>query len=123
GIIAGLILTLISIVIGITLPMPILITIAISTMFFAVVGHARFLSATLTMGLALIFTYIVQTTGFTIPYFHNAFQSIDSIYLISGLILIGLLTITEGFLMLKNGLNDVSPKLRQSKRGLTVGAL
>ncbi|MBS4219377.1 PDZ domain-containing protein [Bacillus sp. FJAT-49711] len=123
GIIAGLIVSLLFVSIGMTIPFPIIAVIAIATFLLGLVGNARFLSPALTIGLTVLFVFIASYFSLDIPYFENTFKSIDSSFFMGAAILLGILIMTEGILMLKNGLKDVSPKLRQSRRGLTIGAL
>ncbi|MBS4200357.1 PDZ domain-containing protein [Bacillus sp. FJAT-49732] len=123
GFAAGLILSLLFVSLGLTIPFPIIAFIAILTLILGLVGNARLLSPALTIGLALLFLFVAHIFSFEIPYFNNSLTSIDPSFFMGTAILLGILTITEGILMLKNGLKDVSPKLRKSRRGLTVGAL
>ncbi|MBW8349564.1 PDZ domain-containing protein [Bacillus sp. IITD106] len=123
GLIAGLFLSLLFISIGLTIPLPVIAVITIVTLLFGLVGNARLLSPALTIGLALLFVFAANYFNIDIPYFEKSFKSIDSSFFMGTAILLGTLTIAEGILMIKNGLRDVSPKLRKSRRGLTVGAL
>ncbi|MCJ8007650.1 PDZ domain-containing protein [Lederbergia wuyishanensis] len=121
GIVSGLILSLLFVSLGLTIPVPIIAVIAIVTLLLGLVGNARLLSPTLTIGLALLLVIAANYFSFQIPFIKNSM--IDSSFFIGAAILLGTLTITEGILMLKNGLKDISPKLRTSRRGLTVGAI
>lgn len=120
GILAGTILSILSIFIGLTIPLEVIVIIAISTILLAMIGHARLLSAAITIGLPLVILGAASIGNWSIPYIN---EHINLNYLIMACILMALLTLTEGILMLKNGLINISPKLRLSKRGLSVGAL
>jgi len=123
GIAAGFILSILFVSAGLTIPFPIIAIIAIATLLLSLVGNARFLSPAFTIGLALLFVFAANYFNLEIPYFENSFKTIDSNFFMGAAILLGIFIMTEGILMLKNGLKDVSPKLRKSRRGFTVGAL
>ncbi|MBS4205003.1 PDZ domain-containing protein [Lederbergia citrea] len=120
GIVAGLILSIISVSIGLTIPLIFIAAIAVISIILGSIGNARLLSPALIVGLALLVAFTANYFELRMPYFEN---TIESNYFIGVAILLGILILTEGILMLKNGLKDISPKLRTSSRGLTVGAL
>ena len=122
GLLAGLIVSIATISTGFVISPAMVIMVAAVTILLGLAGNSRLLSPAFTVGLALLFVYAIDRFKVSIPYFSETFANLDGKLFIGAAVLIGVLIITEGFLMLKNGLKDVSPKLRKSRRGLTVGA-
>lgn len=121
GLLAGAVLSVISLFAGFTMPMDMVILIAIFTIVLGIAGNGRLLSPAMTIGLPVIIVFESAWLGFDLPFIQGAAHHIH--YLLGMSFLIGLLLLAEGLLILKDGLRDVSPKLRKSRRGLTVGAL
>ncbi|WP_062109143.1 PDZ domain-containing protein [Bacillus niameyensis] len=119
GIVVGVILTVLFIAIGMTIPLSFLSAIAIATMVLTVIGNARLLSPAFTIGLPIVAVLIIQLLSLNLSFF----PVLETNYFIGAALLMGVLVMVEGILMLKNGKVDVSPKLRTSRRGLTVGAM
>ena len=122
GLLAGLILSIIAVGTGFILPLPVIAAIAAVTIVLALAGNARLLSPAYTVGVALLLVFGADVADIHIPFFLPSSETIEPIYLVGTAMIIGVLLLTEGTLMLKNGLIDLSPKLRTSRRGLTVGA-
>ncbi|WP_338751516.1 PDZ domain-containing protein [Bacillus sp. FJAT-52991] len=113
----GLLLSIITITAGITLPLDLLSFIAAITIIFSVVGF-RLLSPAWTIGLAFIIFVVSEQLGWTfISYEGLSFNHL----LLTLAVMIGLLMIAEGVLILKRGWQGTSPRLIQSPRGLKVG--
>lgn len=121
GFLAGIILSIITVVTGFTVPLEMLALIAIATILFGVIGNARLLSPALTVGLPILIVFMLYFFNVHIPYTDFLIENSQFLFVIP--VMLGVLLLTEGFLILKDGLKDVSPKLRTSRRGLTVGAL
>ncbi|MEK3887957.1 PDZ domain-containing protein [Bacillus sp. FSL K6-3431] len=121
GIMVGCILSVTFIVVGFALPAIIIASIATVTIVLGLIGNARLLSPALTIGIPLLSLYAVTYFDFQIPYFDQSYLTENNFFIATALLL-GILTLTEGFLLLKDGLKDISPKLRKSRRGMTVGA-
>ncbi|MCJ7840190.1 PDZ domain-containing protein [Lederbergia sp. NSJ-179] len=119
GIMTGMVLSLFSVVLGLTFPFILIVMIAIATILFTFMGNARLLSPAFTIGIPLLLLSLLSIFSIDLKVIHP----IDHTDLFGATVMLGLMMGTEGFLMLKNGLKDVSPKLRTSRRGLTVGAL
>lgn len=119
GILVGVVLSIVSILLGLTIPLKLLFIVALATIILTVIGNARLLSAAFTIGIPLLLLSSFSLFSFE----WNFLGPMDSNDLLGASVMLGLLMVAEGFLMLKNGLKDVSPKLRTSRRGLTVGAL
>lgn len=121
GLLAGMSLSIITIITGLTIPPEMFALIAITTILLGVIGNARLLSPAYTVGLPILIVFTITFFSVHIPYTDTLLE--NSRFLIGISILLGVLLLSEGILMLKNGLKDVSPKLRTSRRGLTIGAL
>lgn len=120
GALTGLLLSVIGIVIGFTLPFYLIVAIMVSTILLTMIGHARLLTPALTIGLPFVTFYIlhvfnIQISTFTFEWSQSWFSGIA--------IVLGLFILTEGILIYINGHQNLSPKLRKSRRGLTVGAI
>lgn len=120
GALVGLLLSIIGIVVGFTLPFYLILAIMVSTILLTLIGHARLLTPALTIGLPLVTFYIldvftIQISRFTFDWSSSWFSGIA--------IVLGLFILTEGILTYVNGHQSLSPKLRKSRRGLTVGAI
>lgn len=120
GLLAGLIVSTMTLIFGITLPIEMIGLIAIITILLGTVGNGRLLTPALTTGGAILIIYGIHIFQWNVPLIDRALTHIE--FLIVTPFLLSLLLLTEGMLILKNGLKDRSPKLRKSRRGLTVGA-
>ncbi|MBO0992190.1 PDZ domain-containing protein [Bacillus sp. SD088] len=119
GILVGILLSIVTILLGLTFPLQLLLIVAVTTIVLTIIGNARLLSAAFTIGIPLLL--VSSLSLFSIEW--DFLDSLDSNYLLGASVMLGLLMVAEGILMIKNGLKDVSPKLRTSRRGLIVGAL
>ncbi|MFD1707654.1 PDZ domain-containing protein [Siminovitchia sediminis] len=121
GILAGAILSILSFSTGFVVPFEMIVLIGIFTIILGAAGNGRLLSPAWTAGVPFLLVYAIDALELQVPYIHGLFEG--SPLLTSLPILLGILLLTEGILMQKDGLKDISPKLRTSPRGLTVGAL
>ncbi|MBS4208366.1 PDZ domain-containing protein [Bacillus sp. FJAT-50079] len=122
GILAGLILSIISAGIGFILPKEIIIAIAAATIFLGVIGNARLLSPAYTIGIPLICLIAAIYFEINIPYIDYSSIIAKPQFYMEVAVILAVMLFAEGMLIYKNGLMDLSPKLRTSRRGLTVGA-
>ncbi|PAQ13626.1 PDZ serine protease [Bacillaceae bacterium SAOS 7] len=113
----GLLVSVITITVGVTLPLDLLNFIAAITIILSMSGF-RLLSPAWTIGLAFIIFVVSEQFGWAfISYEGLSFNHL----LLTLAIITGLLMITEGVLILKRGWQGTSPRLVQSPRGLKVG--
>ncbi|MGM7634518.1 PDZ domain-containing protein [Bacillus sp. Hm123] len=113
----GLIVSVVTITAGLTLPLELLNFIAVVTIILSVSGF-RLLSPAWTIGLAFIIFVASEQFGWSfISYEGLSFGQL----LLTLAIITSLLMITEGVLILKRGWQGTSPRLIQSPRGLKVG--
>lgn len=113
----GLILSVITLIMGLALPIDLLNFIAAIIIIFSAWGF-RLLSPAWTLGAAFLIFYLSEKMGWAfIPYSGLSFEGI-----ISGLaIILALLLMAEGILVLKRGWQGTSPRLEKSPRGMTRG--
>jgi hypothetical protein len=119
GIVVGMILSIITVGAGVTVPFAAIILIAAFTLILSLTTKIRLLAPTYTIGAA--FFALIFLAGQDFPLLGSFFSDLDEKMYPSIAILLGLLTIGEGVLILKNGRKGTSPKLMKSKRGQSVG--
>jgi hypothetical protein len=123
GLLAGLILSAISIAGGYAVSLPLLGTVAALTILFSIAGQFRFLSPAFTMGITVIVFFAVKLLPVKLPDWVEGYMQSTTFHMLAGFsVLTGLFMIAEGWFMHKSGSQKISPKLRKSRRGLTVGA-
>src|SRR5699024_10127218 len=69
GALVGLLLSIIGIVVGFTLPFYLILAIMVSTILLTLIGHARLLTPALTIGLPLVIFYILDVFTIQISIF------------------------------------------------------
>ncbi len=117
SLIIGLLLSVVTLVLGLTLPIELLNMIAAVTVIFSLVGF-RLLSPAWPVGAAVLLFYAAETLGYSfIPDQALSFEGM----LVTDVLLMALHVITEGLLMIKHGWQGTSPRLTKSPRGLKVG--
>ncbi|PLT31105.1 PDZ domain-containing protein [Peribacillus deserti] len=122
GIVMGLILSLVTVISGLVVPMAAILLIAVLSLVAAATLKVRFLSPAYTVGITFFLLMLLSRETLILPIFKQAFNSIDRSIYPSVAILIGVLITIEGLLIQRNGHKATSPKLIPSKRGSTVGA-
>jgi hypothetical protein len=122
GLLGGIILSVIAMAAGYTISFAIIAAVACMTILLALAGNHRLLSPAFTLGSAFLALYAVKLFGLHIPMFDSAVAHTTQNSLAGYTILMGLLLIAEGIFMSRNGSKASSPRLRKSRRGLTVGA-
>lgn len=122
GILIGLILSIISIFVGIMIPYAALIVISICTILLSFTTRIRLLSPVYTVGLAFFILILIERYGWNVPVFTEEFAQIGQGVYPSLAAILSLLMIAEGILILLNGKKGTSPVMVTSKRGLKIGA-
>lgn len=122
GIVWGLILSLVALGCGIVIPEASVILIAFITIVLAATTKFRLLSPAYSIGLAFLVLFFIYDQNVSVPYFHEAFSAMGQSKYPSLAVLLGLLLISEGFLIGRSAIKRPSPKRAVSKRGQTVGA-
>ncbi|WML59074.1 PDZ domain-containing protein [Neobacillus sp. PS2-9] len=121
GVLMGLVLSVIIVAAGITVPFAAILLIAGFTFIWSLTTNVRLMSPVYTAGAAFFTIILMAENNWSIPFFSKAFHSISDKVYPSVVIVMGLLLIAEGMLILKNGSKGTSPKLAISKRGQNVG--
>ncbi|MEH7112714.1 PDZ domain-containing protein [Neobacillus niacini] len=121
GVILGLVLSIIIVTTGLTVPFAAILLIAAFTLLWSLTTNIRLMSPVYTIGAAFFGTILIAEYNLNIPIFKEAFQAIDEKVYPSLVILLALLLIAEGILILKNASKGSSPKLVKSRRGQNVG--
>lgn len=121
GILAGLILSIIVMGAGIVVPFAALILIAAFTFLWSLTLNKRLMAPAYTIGAAFFALVAAAQNHWPVPFFTNAFASLDQKVYPSIAGLLALLILTEGFLIIRNGSRGTSPRLVLSKRGQRIG--
>ncbi|TDL73800.1 PDZ domain-containing protein [Rhodococcus qingshengii] len=122
GLILGLVLTIVTLMAGLTLPFAAILLIAFFTILWSLTTNIRLMSPVYTVGAAFFAITLITEYEWTIPLFNDTFQVLEEKVYPSLVILMALLLISEGILITKNAGKGTSPKLVKSKRGQNVGA-
>lgn len=121
GLLLGLIISVITIAMGVTIPMAAVILTATFTLLLGLTTSIRLLAPAYTVGAAFFALIFLSRKKISLPILEDAFSGLDEKIYPSIAILLAVLVIGEGILILKNGSKGTSPKLVKSKRGQTVG--
>ncbi|WP_144554089.1 PDZ domain-containing protein [Bacillus sp. X1(2014)] len=121
GILIGLVLSVIVIAAGITVPFATILLIAGFTFLWSLTTNVRWISPAYTMGAAFFSIILIAENHWSIPLFSKTFHALSDKIYPSIVVLLGLMLIAEGMLIFKNGSFGTSPKLAKSKRGQNVG--
>ncbi|RSD25178.1 PDZ domain-containing protein [Mesobacillus subterraneus] len=117
GLLIGLIISIITVAAGLTIPFAAIILIAAFTLLLSLTTQIRLLAPAYTIGAAFFALIFLSDQNIDLP----LLGTIDDKIYPSIAILLALLTIAEGILILLNGKKGTSPKLIKSKRGQMVG--
>ncbi|PLS04356.1 PDZ domain-containing protein [Neobacillus cucumis] len=117
GLVIGLVLSIITVAVGITVPFAAILLIAGFTLIWSLTTNIRLMSPAYTLGAAFFGIILIAQNNWSIPFF----SSIDDKVYPSLIVIQGLLLVAEGILIFKNGSKGSSPKLAKSKRGQIVG--
>ncbi|MFC0273369.1 PDZ domain-containing protein [Metabacillus herbersteinensis] len=119
GILAGLAISLVTVVLGLSVPFGVLVILAIVTALLSLTFQLRWLSAAFTLGVTLFASVILSKLGNESV--ANFFIDIEKVNFAGIAILLGLLVIAEGILTFKSAHIRTSPFLIKSTRGLPIG--
>jgi hypothetical protein len=121
GLGVGIILSIVTVAAGISIPFAAVVLIAAFTFVLGLTSNIRLLAPAYTIGAAFFSLIFLSGKNISIPLFGDLFSGLDEKIFPSIAVLLALMTIGEGILILKNGKKGTSPKLIKSKRGQTVG--
>ncbi|MCK1994434.1 PDZ domain-containing protein [Peribacillus muralis] len=122
GLIWGLILSCLTLVSGMTIPLAAMYIMAVVTILAVLTMNKRIVSPVYTVGITFFILFFLYDSEFKLPILQTALNQLDRSIYPTLVILIGLLLIAEGFLIVSNGSKKVSPQLQLSKRGQPIGA-
>lgn len=119
GLLIGLIVSLITISSGFVISFSMIAVLAIITIVLSLIGNFRYLSSAFTIGFSFILLFLASEMNWDFPILseHPSDSSLSGF-----IVILGILLIVEGIQMVRNGTKKFSPILRESRRGLTVGA-
>jgi hypothetical protein len=122
GIMAGILLSVISIVVGVTVPFAAIVIVGFLMLLISASGLYRFLSAAYTIGFSFFILLFGLTFKDQLNWIPSWFNQVGMEQLISLILLSSLLIIVEGIMMMKRGGQKTSPRIIKSPRGFNVGA-
>ncbi|KRG14252.1 hypothetical protein ACA29_06505 [Lederbergia galactosidilytica] len=95
GILVGIVLSIVSIMLGLTIPLKLLVILAVVTIVLTVIGNARLLSAAFTVGIPLLLLSSFSLFSFEWDFLDqmdsNYLLQMDSNYLLGATVMLGLL--------------------------------
>lgn len=121
GILIGVCLSLVSMLVGIVIPMETILFTAAFTVLWSLTTKIRWMAPAYTLGFAFFLTIFAVEQKWPMPSFLASISDTDQAIFPSIAVLLALLLIGEGILIFKNAMNGTSPKLINSKRGQRVG--
>lgn len=121
GLVIGLILSLLTLVSGLVIPMAAILIMTAVTLLATLTMIRRLISPVYTIGLTFFILFFLFGKDIQLPFFQDAFDQLNQSVYPTLVILIGLLLIAEGVLIVKNGSKNTSPQLAVSKRGQPIG--
>ena len=122
GVILGIVLSIVTVAAGLTVPFAAILLIAVFTFIWSLTTNIRLMSPVYTVGAAFFGVILIAEYDLNIPVFKEVFLALDDKVYPTVVILLALLVIAEGILILKNASKGSSPKLVRSRRGQSVGA-
>lgn len=121
GLLWGVILSLLTLGMGLVIPTASIIVMAVVPMVLALTMKVRLLSPAYTMSLTFFVLFFLMEQQIQLPVWSNSFEQLDQSVYPTLVILLGMLLIAEGFMIQKNGAKDGSPQVTVSKRGQPIG--
>ncbi len=122
GVVIGLVLSILTITLGFTIPIVAIQVIVIMTILMSLTTRFRFLSPTYVIGITIFVLFFLYKKDVPISFLGDAINEMDGQLFPALAIVMGLLMIAEGILIKKNASKSTSPKLITSNRGMIVGA-
>ncbi|EZP75093.1 PDZ/DHR/GLGF domain-containing protein [Parageobacillus genomosp. 1] len=117
GLVAGAVLSLVTVMAGMAVPRDTILLIALVTIIIGLTMQMRLLSPAYTIGISFFIISLFSHHS-TLQRF---FPELGRTNMAALVILLALLLLVEAWLILRDGAAETSPQLAKSKRGLTVG--
>lgn len=120
GIVAPIVLSIITIGAGLTLPTSFLMIVSAVSIILLLLFNFHLLSAAITFGVAFIVSVLLFQQGITIEFLNWTVTGFEytTVAATSIAIIIGLLLMMEGYLIAKDGSKFASPIIEKTNRGL-----
>lgn len=122
GIIIGLILSIITVLVGTYVTIGTLVFIALITFLLSGPWTFRWLSPAYVLGVTIFATLVIPNVGIGSGIVHTWSLELKDAHLPSLTFLLALLVVAEGYLIWKFGVKGTSPAIIKSKRGQEIGA-
>lgn len=122
GIIIGLILSVVTVLLGVYVSIGTIVLVAVLTFIISGPWTFKWLSPSYTVGLAVLATLVIPASGFGEGFIQTWSVQAHNADLPSLTILMSLLVLAEGYLIWKFGAKGTSPAIVKSKRGQEIGA-
>jgi hypothetical protein len=122
GLIAGFIISILIVAIGVVIPIGVIVLFALVYGVILSTGQARWLSPAYIGGITLLIAMLLPEFETGTVLIDQWIAEIHSVHLGGLALLVSLFLIAEGALILKTGYKQSSPKLLKSKRGKIIGA-
>jgi hypothetical protein len=121
GLLPGLILSLVTIGVGLVVPVGGLALVAVITLLIGLTFQLRLLSAAYVVGLSMLLSMFLPEWKTGVTLIDTLTSELSAIHPTTFGALLALLLLTEGFLIMKDGGRISSPRLETSKRGRLIG--
>lgn len=121
GLVLGLILSVVTLGLGLVIPIETIIFVAIFTFLWSLPAKVRLLSPVYTVGFAFFATLFFLSQKWSLPLIQSQTPEWNPAILPAIAALLCLLLVAEGIFIFRNGGKGTSPKLMKGKRGLQVG--
>lgn len=122
GLLIGLILSVITLVAGISIPIEMVYLLSVLTIICALILQFRWMSPAYLFGLALVVLPLLNRGQDSLPLLKKFIPNDLNAMLPAITILLALLLLAEGILVQRNAANHTTPLFIESKRGKRVGA-
>lgn len=122
GLLLGAILSVLSIAVGISIPIEMITLLSVFTICCALILQFRWMSPAYNFGLALIALPLINKGESSLSVLHYVLPSELKGMLPAVTVLLSLLLLAEGILVQRNAANFTTPLYIESKRGKRVGA-
>lgn len=122
GILAGLIISIVTIAVGVVIPFGSIVLMAIITILLSIAGKARYLSPAYVLGVTFFGIIFLSNLSIQQEFIVSLIDDLNETSLSAVLILAAMLVVAEGILILTKGHKGTSPDLLKSKRGQPIGA-
>jgi hypothetical protein len=121
GLLLGLGFSLLTIGVGLVIPVVSLLVVGAVTVLLALTFKTRLLTPAYTVGIGYLVLLAIRFFKVEAPFFNTYFEQLNEGLLNAVVVLLGTLLLIEGVLISHSGWKKTSPRLIRSSRGLKVG--